>query len=356
MIAAIVLFNNHSGISSVDFTAVTDALLSGGVFLDETVLLPYDAPSALPSAIARLSAEHKCILVICDRPLIGAAKEAVSAAAEAPFTESLLKTDGKLYAVLPAGGEGVKLAASETIPEIDAFRGKRYRREVIRTVGVPPEKLRDAVLKATRAAEDKLTIHTSERYGCGRIEIIYDELTPKMTADEVIRILATELSDYIYSMQDDELAARLVEALKVRRMKLATAESFTGGGVGREIVKVPGASAVFYEGMNTYDSASKEARLGVSHFTLQTKGAVSDEVAYEMAAGLIRQGNCDISIATTGFAGPETDGKLPAGLCYLAVGTKENVRVYRKQLTGDRETVTETAIRLALFYAFRAIK
>lgn len=357
MTAAVVLYNNKNGVTSVDFAAVTDALLAGGVFLDETVLLPYDAPSALPSALMRLSAEHKCVVVICDRGLLSAAREAVSAAAGVEFADgTLLQTAGGLYAVLPDGESGAKLAAGETVPAIETLRGKKYLREVIRTVGVPPRQLRDAVLKAEEAAGDSLFIHTSEKYGCGRIEMIYDEHTPKMTADEVIRILATELKDYIYSMRDEEIAARVVEALTVRRMKLATAESFTGGGVGREIVKVPGASKVFYEGLNTYDGASKEDRLGVSHFTLQTKGAVSDEVAYEMAAGLIRHGTCDIAIATTGYAGPDTDGRLPVGLCYLAIGTKENVRVYRRQLSGDRETITETAIRLALFYAFRELK
>ena len=74
-----------------------------------------------------------------------------------------------------------------------------------------------------------------------------------------------------------------------------------------------------------------------------------------MAAGLIRGGKCDISIATTGYAGPSTETQL-AGLCFIAIGTKENVRVYRQHLAGDRETITKTAIQLALFLAFREIK
>ena len=90
---------------------------------------------------------------------------------------------------------------------------------------------------------------------------------------------------------------------------------------------------------------------------MRSKGAVTDETAYEMAAGLIAQGHCDISIATTGVAGPNGDGtNAPVGLVYIAVGTKEHVRVYRYDLTGDRETVTKTAINLALFLAYRELK
>ncbi len=76
-----------------------------------------------------------------------------------------------------------------------------------------------------------------------------------------------------------------------------------------------------------------------------------------MAAGLIAQGNCDVAVATTGIAGPKSDGSdKPVGLCFIAVGTKEKVRVYRYQLEGDREKITETAINLALFLTYKEIK
>ena len=157
-------------------------------------------------------------------------------------------------------------------------------------------------------------------------------------------------------MEYDSLAERFVAALKLHNLHVSTAESFTAGGVGREIVRVPGASAGFYEGITAYDNKAKHERLGVSEFTLMDKGAVSDETAYEMAAGLLKQGHCDVAIATTGIAGPDADGtNKPVGLCYIAVGTREKVRVFRFRLSGDRETVTRTAINLALFLAYKEI-
>ena len=158
-------------------------------------------------------------------------------------------------------------------------------------------------------------------------------------------------------MEDVPLEEQLVRLLKLRGKKLSVAESFTGGGVSRRIVSVSGASAVFFEGLNTYDEHSKIKRLGVSDYTLKTQGAVSDQTAYEMATGLINTGDCDISIATTGLAGPKSDRSLlPVGLCYIAIGLKDRVFVYRYKFDGTREEITETAINYALFLAYKQLK
>lgn len=355
--AAIVLRNAKNSALSVDFAAVTDALLSGGVFLDEIVLLPYDSPSLLTSALLRVSAECDGVFLVCDRVLLPAAREALSYTAERPFVkEYLLETENCLYAALPAGEEGARIARTETVPAVDRRRGCRYSRMIVRTVGAPAEKLLKAQKRAEEAGEGKLDIHVSEKFGCARIEVIYDSQTPKMTADEVLRILASDLEEYVYALEDVSVAQRLFDCLKLHRMKMSTAESFTAGGVGRAIVEIPGASAVFFEGLNTYDGKSKEERLNVSPFTLKSKGAVSSDVAYEMAAGLLATGNCELAVATTGVAGPQADGDKPVGLCYIAVGTKEKVRVFRFHLEGGREEITKTAVNLALFLAYKEIK
>ena len=76
-----------------------------------------------------------------------------------------------------------------------------------------------------------------------------------------------------------------------------------------------------------------------------------------MAAGLIASGDCDISVATTGLAGPKSDRtELPVGLAYIAIGLKEKVYVYRYRFEGTREEITETAINYALFLAYRQLK
>ena len=202
-----------------------------------------------------------------------------------------------------------------------------------------------------------MTYNDKERYGESVVEILYDSTAPKMLADGVLRLFAEGLGDAVYALDDTSLEKRLVQLLKLRGKKISVAESFTGGGVGRRIVSVPGASEVYFEGLNTYDERAKIKRLGVSEYTLRTVGAVSDETAYEMAAGLIASGDCDISVATTGLAGPKSDRtELPVGLAYIAIGLKEKVYVYRYRFEGTREEITETAINYALFLAYRQLK
>lgn len=355
--AAIVLRNIESATQSVRYAAVTDEMLSGGIFLDEIVLLSYSAPSALSSALIRLSLECAAVFLICDDALLSCARDAVSAHTGKPFEGDFSEEAECLYFVLPAGEEGVERVKFAVLPTVDSRRGRKYSRSVVRAIAAPAARVRSALVAAREAAKGKLSLHAIDYYGETRIELIYDSETPKMICDEVVRILASELEEYVYAVEDVTIAKRLFDLLKLRRLKLATAESFTAGKVGQSIVNISGASAVFYEGLNTYDNGSKMQRLGVSEFTLKTKGAVSSEVAYEMAAGLIADGHCDLAVATTGIAGPQSDGtEKPVGLCYIAVGTREQVRVFRYRLNGDRDTITNTAVNLALFLAYREIK
>ena len=88
-----------------------------------------------------------------------------------------------------------------------------------------------------------------------------------------------------------------------------------------------------------------------------TQGAVSSTVAYQMAAGLLKSGRCDVAIATTGIAGPNSDGTdKPVGLGYIAVGMKDGVHTYRYNFSGSREEIMETAKNTALFLAIKKLK
>jgi nicotinamide-nucleotide amidase len=135
------------------------------------------------------------------------------------------------------------------------------------------------------------------------------------------------------------------------------AESFTGGRVVAEIIKNSGASSFVDEGVVSYSNESKKARLNVKEEDLKKHGAVSSMVAYEMAAGLLKGGRCDLAIATTGIAGPRSDDTAkPVGLNYIAVGMKDGVHTYRYLLKGSREEITETAKNTALFLAIKKLK
>ena len=228
---------------------------------------------------------------------------------------------------------------------------------VIRCVGVAETHLKNLILTAKQIDKGACEYKSERKYDENILQIIYDENIPKRLLDDVIRVFAEGLKDCIYALDDTPLVNRLVELLKLRGKRLSVAESFTGGGVSKRIVSVSGASEVFFEGLNTYNEQAKIKRLGVSERTLRTFGAVSEQTAYEMSAGLIATGDCDICIATTGIAGPKSDNSmLPVGLCYLAIGTKERIYVYRYKFDGTREDISETAINYALFLAYKHLK
>lgn len=228
---------------------------------------------------------------------------------------------------------------------------------VLRCVGAADAHIQALIARAKTVDQGKITYQRTRKFDEDVLRISYDENISKRLIECVIRIFADGLTDCLYAMDDTSLEEQLVTLLKLRGKTLSVAESFTGGGVGKRIVSVSGASEVFFEGLNTYNELSKIKRLGVSEYTLKTFGAVSDQTAYEMAAGLIQSGDCDISIATTGLAGPKSDRTmLPVGLCYIAVGTKERVFVYRYKFDGSREEITEKAINYALFLVYKQLK
>jgi PncC family amidohydrolase len=161
----------------------------------------------------------------------------------------------------------------------------------------------------------------------------------------------------IYADEDVDLSKRLLQLLSVRGKTLSVAESLTGGLVCSYIVDNSGASEYFNEGIVSYSNKSKVGRLSVDGQTIKNYGAVSSQTAYEMAAGLLSAGDCDISIATTGIAGP--DGATlskPLGLTYIAIGTPQKVHIFKHIFTGGRAQVKRAAAQAAIFYAIKVLK
>lgn len=237
-------------------------------------------------------------------------------------------------------------------------RGQIAQKIVFRGVFENVEKVREAIEKCRVAdGRERLKFSVFERYDDVKIEVRYEEDTPKTLIDSVTKRFADEFANELYAMDDTPLEKRLCELLKVRGKKVSVAESFTGGGVGRRIVSVSGASEVYFEGLNTYNEDAKIKRLNVSPYTLKTVGAVSDQTAYEMCAGLLATRDCQAAIATTGIAGPKSDSSnQPVGLCYLAIGTEGKIYIARHIFGGSRETITEKAVNHALFWAYKHLK
>lgn len=147
-----------------------------------------------------------------------------------------------------------------------------------------------------------------------------------------------------------------VELLKSKKLKLATAESCTGGLVSKRITDVSGSSEVFEGGVVCYSNRFKENVLGVSPETLKKYGAVSRETAREMVKGVLSLTKADIAVAVTGIAGPSSDDtNKPVGLVYIAVsdGKSTIVKKILNNFTGDvreqnRSISADTALEMIM--------
>jgi PncC family amidohydrolase len=116
---------------------------------------------------------------------------------------------------------------------------------------------------------------------------------------------------------------RLVSLLMEKGLTVTTAESCTGGMIASQIVNVSGASEIFHAGFVTYANSAKEAYAGVLSETLQTYGAVSSQVALEMARGVAKTAGADVGISVTGIAGPGGGtAEKPVGTVCFGVADK----------------------------------
>lgn len=118
----------------------------------------------------------------------------------------------------------------------------------------------------------------------------------------------------------ENYAEKAVRLLSDKKLKIATAESCTGGLISKMITDVSGASTVFDCGIVSYSNEIKNSVLGVAEDTLNLHGAVSEETVKEMAVGAISVAKADIAVAVSGIAGPQSDNtNKPVGLIWLAV-------------------------------------
>jgi nicotinamide-nucleotide amidase len=147
-----------------------------------------------------------------------------------------------------------------------------------------------------------------------------------------------------------DLAKNTGRKLKQQGWLLTSAESCTGGWLGQAITAVAGSSEWYERGFITYSNRAKMEMLHVSSSALKQFGAVSIEVAYEMAAGALKNSPADISVAITGIAGPGGGSKLkPVGTVCFAWILKNDLAIKRKLVfTGDREAVRRQAVMTAI--------
>lgn len=158
-------------------------------------------------------------------------------------------------------------------------------------------------------------------------------------------------------MRDEmQIEEKIVARLREKGWQVTCAESCTGGMIASRLVNVAGVSDVFMESYVTYANASKHKLIGVSKEALRTWGAVSRQVAEQMAKGAAKAASAQVSIAVTGIAGPDGGSKdKPVGLVYIGCFANGKTVVTENHFEGNRMEVREKTTQAALMLLYRCL-
>ena len=189
----------------------------------------------------------------------------------------------------------------------------------------------------------------------GTLIRLQTKIENKKNVAKIVKKLYNRISEFIIGEDNDRIENTIYECLNSgeKPLTISTAESCTGGMIASKLIEVPGISTNFIEGIVSYSNEAKIKRLKVKKETLEKYGAVSEEVAREMLAGL----KTDVGISTTGIAGPDGGTKdKPVGLVYIGIKVKDEVKVFRRELKGDRNKIRQRAMMHALYNLLKILK
>lgn len=269
---------------------------------------------------------------------------------------AVLRQDNKAIIVLPGPPrEMVAMFNESVMPYLKQFTEDKLISKTLRLYGIGESDLELEILDIiNEQSNPTVALYAKEM-----------EVTIRITAkvkdeEEAVRLIKPvedkireRVGQFVYTNDDiytgesknvlEEVAAKL---LVEKDLKIAVAESCTGGMVSSVLIDYPGISSVFVEGCVTYSNEAKMKRLGVKEETLDKFGAVSEETAIEMAEGVAKGLNADIGISTTGIAGPGGGSEeKPVGLVYTAITIKGKTKVYKDIYSGDRQKIRTRVTR-----------
>lgn len=273
----------------------------------------------------------------------------------------IVERDGKILVLLPGPPrEMLPLFEREVLPLVDARgSGERIVMRVIRIAGMGESDVEQMVAPIYKTFSNPATTILG---GASEVELqLVGTGANEAEAGARVEALASKiravLGARIFTEQGETIERVVAGLLAGRGLKLALAESCTGGLVTARLVSVAGASVFLDRAFVVYSNRAKVEELGVAEATLQAHGAVSEETAREMARGALAAARADVALAVTGIAGP-TGGSpdKPVGLvCFALEGALGQRTVRRVFPSADRERTIQQASNSALEILRRAL-
>ena len=265
----------------------------------------------------------------------------------------IMEEAGKVVIMLPGPpNEFVPMVDDQVVPYfLKKGTNDVIDSRVVKLVGVGESKVAEEI--SDLIAMTNPTVATYAKTGEVHIRVTASAANDdeaKTLVKPVVKKLKAMYPDNVYSTNADETLERaVVELLSKNGLSITAAESCTGGLVCGKIVNVAGASEVFRGGYITYSNKQKRNVIGVKKSTLEKYGAVSEQVAAEMAKGVLEVSKADVAISTTGIAGPGGGTpEKPVGLVYIGCAVKNKVYVEKFNFSGSRNKVRESTVVAAL--------
>ena len=269
-----------------------------------------------------------------------------------------IEKDGVHILVLPGPPRELKpMFQNCAVPYLMQFSDRIIVSHNIRTFGIGESSMAERVNDLFDAQNPTVAPYAKDGEALLRVTAMAKtKEDAESLCEPVIEEIKKRLDAYVYGVDYNCIEEAVVGMLKEHHLKVATAESCTGGLIAKRITDVPGASEVFECGIISYANGIKHKVLGVSEDDLNKYGAVSEPVAKQMAQGALKVSGADIAVSVTGIAGPDSDstGK-PVGLVYIGLADKENVwvreiRTSRRDRSYNRYVSASNALDMIRLY------
>lgn len=272
-----------------------------------------------------------------------------------------LEKDGKIIIAMPGPPrEMTNMFKKQVKPRLEKMQDSVIYYKILRAFDLGESKMETVLLPLINGQTDP-TIATYAKEGECSLRIASKRATLEEAKEAVSHMEAKVLDiigNFVYSCNDEELIDVVGKMLIEKNISVSCAESCTGGLFAGTLTDIPGISSIFDRGIVTYSNRAKIEELGVKAETLDKFGAVSEETACEMSAGLQKKTGSDLCISVTGIAGPGggTEEK-PVGLVYIGIAYEGKVTAVKSQYRDvSRRWNRDYAVLNMLWQIYKRIK
>ena len=265
----------------------------------------------------------------------------------------IIAENGKHVVLMPGPpGELIPMFEKSIMPYLAGLTAGVIYSQTVKICGVGESKA-ESMVEDLVSAQNNPTIATYAKTGEVHLRVTAtapDEKEAKKLVKPMVKELKGRFGNHVYTTDSEvTLEKAVVDLLAANKLTACTVESCTGGMLSARLINVPGVSEVFKSGYVTYSNKSKRKLLGIKKNNLMKHGAVSEQIAREMAKTAAVLARTDVSVSTTGIAGPDGGTpEKPVGLVYIACNVCGRTTVKECRFHGSREKIRESTVSAAL--------